>query len=258
MNDRIRESELVLPSLLIMENYGGSCTTSDLIRDLRTLLNPQGTDLLILAGRNDDRFSQKVRNLRSHSTFERYGFAHYDNRGRVHISDSGQEYLNRNRSLLTYLLSNDFSYEDVRNSLTNMISHHVNDAPEPFDELNNIQEGAPRIVERRVYERSNRLRLFAIQRFTTNGRIFCNCCNFNYDDFYGHDLSNGYIEIHHIRPIYQFNQDDTNATIARALGNLIPVCSNCHKIIHRNRRNPLDPSVIIQAIYNNGVYVRRP
>jgi len=43
--------------------------TSSLIDRVREEMRPDGEDLEILAGRNDDKFSQKVRNLKSHNTF---------------------------------------------------------------------------------------------------------------------------------------------------------------------------------------------
>ena len=42
--------------------------TSELIDEARRIMKPDGEDLEILEGRNDDKFSQKVRNLKSHDT----------------------------------------------------------------------------------------------------------------------------------------------------------------------------------------------
>ena len=62
---RIEEKMIVLPALYIIKRRG-SATTSDLIRDLTIVFNPSGEDAEILSGRNDTKFSQKVRNLVSH------------------------------------------------------------------------------------------------------------------------------------------------------------------------------------------------
>ncbi len=67
---RIAEKELILPTLYIIENNNGSILTSDLIQQLREIMKPKEEDIEILKNRNDDRFSQKVRNLRSHRTLE--------------------------------------------------------------------------------------------------------------------------------------------------------------------------------------------
>lgn len=51
---------------IIKENPG--IRTSELIQYCREIMNPSGEDLEILDNRNDDKFSQKVRNLKSHDT----------------------------------------------------------------------------------------------------------------------------------------------------------------------------------------------
>lgn len=78
-------------------------TTSQLIPQLRGLLKPADEDLEILGNRNDDKFSQKVRNLKAHNTFERYEFAKYEN-GIVSITNKGMNYLQENMDKVNYLL----------------------------------------------------------------------------------------------------------------------------------------------------------
>lgn len=94
---RIRERDLIVPSLEIMLENGGNVSTRDLIANLRLRLQPEGEDLDILEGRTDDRFSQKVRNLRSHKTFERMSVARYGVKARedVGITRYGRIYLEK-------------------------------------------------------------------------------------------------------------------------------------------------------------------
>ena len=67
----ITESELVDPAKNIIRESGNEgIDTSELIRQLRLVLKPEGKDLKTLKGRNDDVFSQKVRNLKSHHRLE--------------------------------------------------------------------------------------------------------------------------------------------------------------------------------------------
>ena len=61
------ESEIAPIALEIIEKNPG-IRTSELIPKVREKMNPSGDDLTILDGRNDDKFSQKVRNLKSHNT----------------------------------------------------------------------------------------------------------------------------------------------------------------------------------------------
>ena len=44
--------------------------TSDLIDEARHIMKPSGKDLEILDNRSDDKFSQKVRNIKSHDTIK--------------------------------------------------------------------------------------------------------------------------------------------------------------------------------------------
>lgn len=108
------ESELVLPSLYLMgQSSIGSITTTDLIAGLRDLLKPSGEDLTILSGRNDDKFSQKVRNLVSHRKLERYGYATI-NSGVHAITKEGLNFLDNplNQELLRERFGLDIKIEN--------------------------------------------------------------------------------------------------------------------------------------------------
>lgn len=58
--------------------------------------------------------------------------------------------------------------------------------------------------------------------------VSCSVCGVNFEDIYG-ELGKNFIEIHHIKPIsnqkgeYEINPEK----------DLIPVCSNCHSMLHR-------------------------
>lgn len=61
------ENQIVPVVLQIIRNNPG-IRTSDLIEKARAIMRPSGDDLTILADRNDDKFSQKVRNIKSHDS----------------------------------------------------------------------------------------------------------------------------------------------------------------------------------------------
>lgn len=61
------ENEIAGVVLEIIKNNPG-IRTSELIDKSRAQMKPDGEDLEILDNRNDDRFSQKVRNIKSHNT----------------------------------------------------------------------------------------------------------------------------------------------------------------------------------------------
>lgn len=73
MNNRIKEGDLIIPALKFLYNAKDyTLTTTELIELLTKHFNPSGEDAEILANRNDTKFSQKVRNLKSHNTLVLY------------------------------------------------------------------------------------------------------------------------------------------------------------------------------------------
>ena len=215
---RISENQLILPSLYIFSSSEIGLTTSELLLKLTTLFNPSGEDAAILSGRSDSKFSQIVRNLKSHDTFEREGFAKFED-GVYKINDLGRAYLAKHRDAVEYLFDNNFDFEDLKESL---------------DKLNQgIVEDKEPVKTSKVFQRSSKLRKFAIDRFKTEEGIFCEVCNFNFYKIYG-NLGRDFIEIHHKKPIFTFDQIDFDQTLETALINLSPLCANCHRMIHRN------------------------
>lgn len=259
MATRITETELILPSLYLMELNGGTITTSELIQKLRDIMKPSGEDLEILSGRADDKFSQKVRNLKAHSTFERFGYAEYKGSARsgyVEITNEGKQHLEQNRDILKYLLINDFPYQVLTQNLKK-VEETQDRKIQTFDENIIISEGVKKVAEVAVYERSKKLRDFAISHFTKNGKIDCNCCSFNFEDFYGPQIGKGFIEIHHTKPIFKYADEDIENTLQHAVKNLTPFCSNCHRMIHRNWSKPLEIKVLIDSVQTYGTYGRQ-
>lgn len=63
---RFTESQIAVEAVKVVEEYG-ELTMGELIDILIERLKPSGHDMAIIANRSDTYFSQKVRNLRSHS-----------------------------------------------------------------------------------------------------------------------------------------------------------------------------------------------
>jgi hypothetical protein len=97
MGARIRERDVRVPALEIMASQnGGYISTSDLIAELEKHFHPQGEDAQILDNRNDTKFSQIVRNLKSHKDAKTNifakGYAEEAGDG-IRITESGRSYL---------------------------------------------------------------------------------------------------------------------------------------------------------------------
>lgn len=229
--NRITESQLVLPALyLISKSKNGIISTSDLITQLTDIMHPTGMDAQILEGRNDTYFSQKVRNLKSHNTLAKHDFATNYEDG-FKLTKHGADYINSHQEAIDYLLHDEFNYEDVKSAI-DKISTLDNARVLPIEEV--VSEG--RLITRNVQtrERSSRLRMIAIEHFTHNGIISCDCCGFNFPTFYGNKYGCNCIEIHHIKPIFQYEGNTFDQVVENALQNLLPVCPNCHRVIHKN------------------------
>lgn len=165
MSERISERDLILPSLFCMsQSNNNTISTSTLINRLRDLLQPIGEDLEILSGRNDDKFSQKVRNLRSHGTLEETGYCTYDD-GQWTLTEEGVEYLSL-EPIIQYLLESGFDFNDIQTplNLTPITTKPRTQTVILFDETATVDEGIERNAKRRTYTRSNKLRQHAIMQ----------------------------------------------------------------------------------------------
>lgn len=63
------ENEIIPIALRVIASSPG-ITTTGLISEVREIMKPLGEDLEILDNRSDDKFSQKVRNIKSHKSIE--------------------------------------------------------------------------------------------------------------------------------------------------------------------------------------------
>ncbi len=92
--------------------------------------------------------------------------------------------------------------------------------PEP-DEYDK-QEGAKHeaTVTRYERDRSNRRECIAHYGYV------CQVCGLNFEKVYG-ELGKAFIEVHHLHPVSQGERQ------VNPIEDLIPLCSNCHSMIHR-------------------------
>ena len=74
------------------------------IKKLRKEMKPNGEDTIILINRTDDKFSQKVRNLRSHKTLEKKNLATFKD-NKFLITDKGLNYLSKTSGFLIIISS---------------------------------------------------------------------------------------------------------------------------------------------------------
>lgn len=85
-------------------------------------------------------------------------------------------------------------------------------------------EGMQRVRDITYYERDSANRRRAIE---IHG-LQCKACGFDFEKTYG-ERGRGFIEVHHIEPLSTLNK----TMKINPKTDLIPLCANCHRMIHR-------------------------
>lgn len=88
-----------------------------------------------------------------------------------------------------------------------------------------VEEGLSQTVIVNRYERDPRVRRACIAHFGTT----CKVCGFDFGNVYG-TLGRDFIEVHHISPLAQGGGE---GVLVDPIRDVVPVCSNCHSMIHR-------------------------
>ena len=54
-------------------------------------------------------------------------------------------------------------------------------------------------------------------------------CGFNFEEYYG-EIGKGFIEVHHVVPLAKAGKTETNPET-----DVVVLCANCHRMVHRLR-----------------------
>lgn len=104
--------------------------------------------------------------------------------------------------------------------------------------VDGYEEGNQYEVKTKRYERSaiNRKLCLAIHGYK------CQICGFDFEDKYG-NLGKGFIHVHHVTPVSLIGP----GYVIDPAKDLIPVCPNCHAMLHR-QYPPLMPEQLVENI----------
>ena len=111
----------------------------------------------------------------------------------------------------------EFLKDDTKSKILNIY-------PDEIIINNTFQEGNSQKVYVNRFERDKKAREACLKHFGYN----CQICNFNFEDVYGNIGTNS-IHVHHIIPLAKVGQ----AYKVNPIRDLIPVCPNCHLILHK-------------------------
>lgn len=123
-----------------------------------------------------------------------------------------------------------FHIKNAKDRAKELVSHLEDEHTRASGEIDASQfdqplhEGNLRQVTVNAHERNLKARAMCIAHYGCK----CAVCGFSFEATYG-EAGKGIIEVHHITPLSQIKREYQ----VNPIKDLIPVCSNCHTIIHK-------------------------
>ena len=102
-----------------------------------------------------------------------------------------------------------------------------------------FEEGAIQNFSSSKYERNKEARQKCIEYHGAK----CKICGFDFGKVYGIDLE-GKIEVHHIKPLCEIKEN----YIVDPINDLIPICPNCHTVIHSKKDGVYTPEEVVDML----------
>jgi len=94
-----------------------------------------------------------------------------------------------------------------------------------------LTEGEKKHVEYETAHRNPKLRQACLDKYGYQ----CQCCGMDFASVYGEELGANFIEVHHLQMISTYDENRPEDYVE----NLVPLCSNCHSMIHHGKQGPL-------------------
>lgn len=132
--------------------------------------------------------------------------------------------------------------------IENALKEKQNILLEDEDLLYNIKqqdiyiEGALEAIYNNKYERNQEARKKCIEHYGTT----CQICGFDFEKVYGKEFD-GKIEVHHRVPLHEIKKE----YIVDPIKDLIPVCPNCHMILHSKKDGTYTVEEVKEKINKN-------
>ncbi len=134
------------------------------------------------------------------------------------------------RKVFNWILEGSDYAWSIETEIKEAISPQLADEPKDLDDEETFPEGREKYRIHKSKERKQKLVALKKQKaLSQDQNLPCNICGFSFKRQYG-KIGDKFIEAHHILPLSQLREDTETK-----LDDLILVCSNCHKMIHRRR-----------------------
>jgi predicted HNH restriction endonuclease len=149
---------------------------------------------------------------------------------RITNDDIPTDRTSKPRKVLNWILSgNDYSWA-IETKIEHQVPQEFIKAFKEADEDERFPEGKEKYRIHKSKERNQKLiALKKHKAFLQNPNLPCEICGFSFKVRYG-EIGDKFIEAHHILPISELTEE-----IENNLNDLILVCANCHKMIHKRR-----------------------
>lgn len=105
-----------------------------------------------------------------------------------------------------------------------MDDNYYRDTFPDSDNTDDCIEGAKTSVQVNKYERSS----VARQKCIDENGCYCHICGLKFEERYG-EVGKEFIHVHHKIPLNEIDEE----YIVDPINDLIPVCPNCHAMLHR-------------------------
>ena len=112
----------------------------------------------------------------------------------------------------------------LRDYIMSFFEMDLTDGYYPDEVPETLEEGKRKSVMVNVYERNP----FARKQCIDYYGVQCQVCNLDFEKAYG-EVGKDFIHVHHIKPLHQIQQ----GYIVDPIKDLIPICPNCHSMLHR-------------------------
>lgn len=129
-----------------------------------------------------------------------------------------------------------------RYNIDNNYQENQIDDASTLDADKDLTEGAKTQVYANRYERNSEAR----EQCIAQKGYKCSVCGMSFEEVYG-ELGSGFIHVHHIVPISQIGKN-YKIDVER---DLVPVCPNCHAMLHRNSQRTLTVDELRQILKAN-------
>ncbi|MBY0147745.1 HNH endonuclease [Neobacillus niacini] len=113
---------------------------------------------------------------------------------------------------------------ELHDYIMSFFEHGLTEGYYPEEVSEGLEEGKRKTINVNVYERNPLARKKCMDFYG----VQCQICNFNFEEKYG-EVGKDFIHVHHIVPLHQIQGDYKVDPIK----DLIPVCPNCHAMLHR-------------------------